>query len=119
MRKLTKKEEAIMRLFWERGAMFVRELQELYPEPKPHFNTLSTQVRTLESAGFLTHKAYGNTYRYVPVVSEEEYGKTSLSGVVRHYFDNSYLDAVSSLVSERKISVEELKDLIARIEKRK
>jgi len=119
MRKLTKKEEAIMRLFWERGPMFVRELQELYPEPKPHFNTLSTQVRTLENAGFLTHKAYGNSYRYLAVVSEEEYGKTSLNGVVRHYFDNSYLDAVSSLVSERKISVEELKDLIARIEKGK
>lgn len=106
-----------MRHFWGRGAMFVRELQALYPEPKPHFNTLSTQVRTLENAGFLTHEAYGNSFRYQPAISEVEYGKTSLSGVVRHYFGNSYLEAVSSLVSERKITVEELRELIGQIER--
>ena len=32
MKKLTKKEAEIMNLFWEHGAMFVRELRELYPE---------------------------------------------------------------------------------------
>ena len=42
MKKLTKKEEEIMNLFWDKGAMFVKELLELYAEPKPHFNTLST-----------------------------------------------------------------------------
>lgn len=116
MKKLTNKEEAIMRHFWARGPLFVRELQALYAEPRPHFNTLSTQVRTLETEGFLTHKAFGNSYQYLPVVTEEEYGRSTLGGVVRHYFDNSYLDAVSSLVSERKISVAELKELIQQIE---
>lgn len=33
-----------MNLFWDKGAMFVKELLELYAEPKPHFNTLSTMV---------------------------------------------------------------------------
>lgn len=42
MKKLTNKEEAIMRHFWARGPLFVRELQALYAEPRPHFNTLST-----------------------------------------------------------------------------
>ena len=49
MKKLTKKEEEIMNLFWDKGAMFVRELLEHYDEPKPHFNTLSTMVRNLEA----------------------------------------------------------------------
>ena len=44
IKKLTKKEEEIMNLFWDKGAMFVKELLELYAEPKPHFNTLSTMV---------------------------------------------------------------------------
>lgn len=54
MREISKKEEAIMNVFREKGKLFVRELRELFPDPKPHFNTLSTQVRTLEAAGFFS-----------------------------------------------------------------
>lgn len=116
MKKLTRKEEEIMKHYWERGAMFVRELLELYPEPRPHFNTLSTMVRTLEAKGYLNHKAYGNSYQYYPVVSEEEFGRTTIKGAVSRYFENSYMTAVSALVQEEKISVEELKQLIEQIE---
>ena len=48
MKRLTKKEEIIMNHFWDHGPLFVRELRELYPEPRPHFSTLSTQVRNLQ-----------------------------------------------------------------------
>ena len=116
MKKLTKKEEEIMNLFWDKGAMFVRELLEHYDEPKPHFNTLSTMVRTLETNGYLSHKAYGSTYQYYPVVSREEYAGSSFKGIVSSYFNNSYLNAVSALVKEEKISLDELKDLINQIE---
>ena len=117
MKKLTRKEEEIMNLFWDYGAMFVRELLEKYEEPRPHFNTLSTMIRILESNGFLDHKAYGKSYQYFPVVSREEYQKGTLFGVIKNYFNNSYLSAVSSLVKEEKISVEELKELISELEK--
>ena len=116
MKKLTKKEEEIMNLFWDKGAMFVRELQELYAEPKPHFNTVSTMVRTLETNGYVSHKAYGNSYQYFPIVSREEYAGRSFKGIISNYFNNSYLSAVSSLVKEEKITVEELKSLIEQIE---
>lgn len=117
MKKLTKKEEQIMAAFWEKGRMFVRELRELYPEPRPHFNTLSTQVRTLENEGFLGHTAYGSSYQYYPEVTKEEYSRFSLSGVVDKCFGNSYLGVVSTLVKEEKISVDELRELIDQIEK--
>lgn len=117
MRRLTNKEEIIMNHFWERGALFVRELRELYPEPKPHFSTLSTQVRTLQEDGFIGHKAYGPTYQYFAKISREEYKQRSLIGLIDKYFDNSYLSAVSALVKEEKISVEELKELIEIVEK--
>ena len=94
----------------------MRELQSLYADPKPHFNTLSTMVRTLESNGFVSHKAFGNSYQYYPTVSREDYKKSTLSGIISNYFGNSYLSAVSTLVKEEKISVEELKELIAQIE---
>lgn len=117
MKRLTKKEEVIMNHFWEKGPLFVRELRELYPEPKPHFSTLSTQVRTLQDEGFIDHKSYGPTYQYFAKVTREEYKQRSLIGLIDKYFDNSYLSAVSALVKEEKISVEELKELIELVEK--
>ena len=136
MKKLTNKEKEIMDLYWQHGPMFVKELLEFYDEPRPHFNTLSTMVRILEKEGFLDphfntlstmvrilekegfldHKQFGNTYQYYPLVSEVEYGRSSIAGVIRNYFNNSYLSAVSSFVKEEKISVEELKELIDQIE---
>ena len=98
MKKLTNKEKEIMTLFWQHGPMFVRELQEHYDEPRPHFNTLSTIVRILEREGYLGHKQFGNTYQYYPLVSEKEYGRSSIAGVIKNYFNDSYLSAVSSFV---------------------
>lgn len=105
-----------MHCFWERGPLFVRELVAMAPEPKPHFNTLSTMVRSLEAKGYVAHKSFGSTYQYYAVVSEEEFSRRTLGNVISRYFENSYLGAVSALVEEEKISVDELRELIDRIE---
>ena len=74
-------------------------------------------VRTLEANGYVSHKAYGNSYQYYPIVSREDYAGSSFKGIVSSYFNNSYLNAVSALVKEEKISIDDLKDLIDQIEK--
>lgn len=119
MEKLTRREEELMRCFWEHGPLFVRQIVALSPDPKPHFNTLSTMVRALEAKGYVGHKAFGSTYQYYPVVSEEEFSRRTLGGVISKYFENSYLGAVSALVDEEKISVDELRELIRHIETQK
>ncbi len=119
MEKLTQKEEELMKLFWKHGAMFVREIVELYPEPRPHFNTVSTFVHLLEDKGYVSHEKIGNTHRYYAVIDEKQYSKNSLSDVISHCFKNSYVSAVSALVEEDKISVDELRELISRIENQK
>lgn len=116
MKRLTKREEEIMNLFWSKGPMFVKELIPLFDEPQPHFNTVSTIVRGLEEKGFVAHETFGNTYRYYAAISENEYGKKSIKSVVNRYFGSSYLNVVSSLVEEEEISLEELKALIEKVE---
>lgn len=117
MKQLAPKEKEIMRIFWSNGPMFVRELLELYAEPKPHYNTVSTLVRGLEEKGFVAYKVYGNTYQYYPVISESDYKNTALEEVVSQFYDNSYLNVVSQLIEDERMPMEELKKLIARIEK--
>lgn len=116
MKTLTAKEEEIMGYFWEKGPLFVKQLLEFYEEPRPHFNTLSTIVRGLEEKRFLSHEAFGNSYRYYPLVSREDFKRRTLKGVISKYFNNSYLGAVSSLVREEEISLDELKQLIREVE---
>jgi BlaI family transcriptional regulator, penicillinase repressor len=116
MKTLTAKEEELMGFFWDKGPLFVKQLLDFYEEPKPHFNTLSTIVRSLEEKGYLTHTAYGNTYQYAALVSEEEFRQATLNNVVSKYFDNSFLGAVSTLVREENISLDELKQLVAEVE---
>ena len=116
MKGLTVKEEELMGYFWEKGPLFVKEMLAFYEEPKPHFNTLSTIVRGLEDKGLLAHHTFGNTYQYYPVVSEEDFRKGTLRNVISKYFNNSYLSAVSSLVKEEDISLDELKQLIQEVE---
>ncbi len=116
MKTLTAKEEEVMELFWEKGPLFVKQLLEFYEEPRPHFNTLSTVVRGLEEKGFLGHTAYGNSYQYYPVVTKEDFKRKTLKGVISKYFNNSYMGVVSSLVKEEEISIEELKELIRKVE---
>jgi len=64
MKKLTRKEEEIMNHFWDKGAMFVRELLELYADPKLHFNGLirqcgcSRQTFVLSMSSRLTMRSF-------------------------------------------------------------
>lgn len=113
---LTEKEAVIMNMLWEHGPLFVREMLELYPEPKPHFNTISTTVRILESKGYVTHEVLGASHRFSAVAKKSDFRDRSLADVVRDYFGNSYKSAVSALVEEEKISVDELKEIVEFIE---
>ena len=117
MKKLTRKEEVIMNLFWDNGPMYVRELHDIYPEPKPHFNTLSTQVRTLEANGYLSHKVTGDTFQFYAAVSREEYSDMNLDSLIGKCFENSYVNAISALIKKEKVTVRELQELIDQVQK--
>lgn len=114
---LTPKEEELMQLLWQHGPMCVKELVELYPEPHPHVNTVSTVVRTLEEKGYVGHEPAGSGYRYFAIAQKEDFRNRSLKQIIKGYFDNSYINAVSSLVENEQISIDELRSLIDMIEK--
>lgn len=117
--RLTAKEEEIMNIFWEHGEMCIRDLFQYIPEPKPSYNTVGTQVKFLEEKGFVTRRPLANTFLYSPVISEKEYSGQAIGNVVKMYYNNSYASVVSQFVEEDKMDLDELKALIAEIEKRR
>lgn len=116
---LTAREEEVMQILWRCGGLLMREILEQYPEPKPHFNTVATQVRSLIDKNFVRIEPEGNVFRYFPCVERTAIVGEKLGNIVRGYFNNSYLGAVSALVEEEKISISELKELIAVVESQK
>ena len=115
---LTEKELPIMNALWERGPLFVREIVASLPEPRPHQNTVATLVKILEEKGHVTHEALGNSFRYHAVTPRQVVRERSLRDVVSNFFNNSYKSAVSALVAEEKVSVDELREIIDMIEKK-
>jgi predicted transcriptional regulator len=119
MQKLTNKEEELMQALWKLEKAFVKELLEALPaEPKPHYNTVSTLVRNLEEKGFVGHEAFGNTHRYFPIITREDYRTAYISDTVAGYFDHNYKSLVSFFAKEEKISADELREIIALIERK-
>lgn len=117
MNKLTTKEEEVMEKIWQLGPCAPKDVQAIYEEPVPHINTIATVFQILERKGFLTHEPKGRGYIYIPAISKEEYGKTKLGGFVDRYFKHSYMELVSTLVAEEKVSEQELIDFLNELKK--
>ena len=116
IKKLAAKEEEVMTLFWQHGDMFIRDLLNYYEDPKPHYNTVATQVKFLEEKKFLGRRPMGNTNQYYALISEKEYKGSALSSVISQYFNNSYTRVVSHFIEEESMDLDELKALINQIE---
>lgn len=118
MQKLTNKEEDVMHVLWRLEKAFVKDIQQEMGE-EAHYNTLSTMVRNLEEKGFVGYKAFGKTHQYFPIVPLEEYKKKFMNGAIATYFGSSYKNMVSFFAEDKKISADELREILALIEQKK
>ena len=112
MKELTKGEEQIMKILWDLEKGFVNDIIDRMPEPKPAYNTVSTIVRILEAKGFVSHKAYGKTHEYYPLLSKEQYTKGFLNGFVKNYFSDSFKNMVSFFSKNENLSAKEIEEII-------
>lgn len=112
MVKLAKREEQIMKVFWDLKKAFIRDVIPHLPDPKPHYNSVATIVKILEDKGFLGHETVGNMYSYFPVVDREDYQGHAMKDIVSQYFDNSYPQMLAYFAKEQNLSEEELSEIL-------
>ena len=117
MENLTGREEEVMQILWDLDKALVRDIMERLPNSKQPYTTVSSIVRILERKGFVSHKPYGNTHEYFPIISKAEYRKRKFKGLLTQYFDNSIESVVSFLVKEENISPKEIEELTRMITK--
>lgn len=108
---LTRAEEEVMQILWKIEKGMVHDLLLHFAEPKPAYNTISTIIRILEQKGFVSHKAYGRTHEYFPLITKKEYTQWTFRGLMANYFGNSYKSLVSFFASNEQLSVKDLEEI--------
>ena len=119
MKTLTKAEEQVMQAVWKVKEGFIRDILEALPAPKPHQNTVSTILKILVDKEFVGIKVYGRQHHYFPLVTKDAYSKSSIKTLVKGYFGGSFSEAVSFMVKENSLSLEELETLLTQLKKGK
>ena len=119
MEKLSQQEEEAMQAIWQNGGGFIKDLLDIMAEPKPPYTTLASTVKNLERKGFVEGQKLGNSFKYSPIIKEEDYKKRCMNGFVSDYFKNSYKELVTFFAKDKKISTDELQEIINLIENQK
>jgi predicted transcriptional regulator len=115
MKKLAKREAQIMQAIWGLEHAFVKDIVAAMPEPRPHYNSVSTMVKLLETKGFVSHEKMGNAHRYFAVVKKEDYQEEVVDDMVKGFFDNSPMKLVNYFAKEQKLDAAELERLVKMI----
>ena len=119
MKVLTKAEEQIMQVIWKLEKAFLKEIIDQLPEPKPHNNTVATIIKILTEKEFVGLKVFGRTHQYFPLVSKDAYSQSSMKNLIKGYFDGNFSNAVSNMVQENNISIDDLELLLNQLKKGK
>lgn len=116
---LTKAEERIMKILWEIGEGFIKDIIEHFPDPKPPYNSVSTIVRVLVQKEIVGFIAFGNSHRYHPLITREEYKKDQLSRLVKDYYNNSLSEVVNFFSESKKLNEKELDEVMKMLQELK
>ena len=117
IKQLTKAEEQIMQELWLLDKAFLREIIEVMPEPKPHQNTVATIIKILVEKEFVGVTVFGRTHQYYPLISKDAYSNSTMQNLVHGYFEGSFADAVSFMVKEKNLGIDELELLLKELKR--
>ena len=72
----------------------------------------------LKEKEFVGLTVFGRMHQYYPLISKDTYSKATMKGFVKGYFEGSFSNAVSFMVKENNLTVEELELLLKQLKKK-
>lgn len=109
--KLTDSEKVLMDILWEKKNIFMKDILEAYPEPKPAATTIATLLKRMQNKELVGYKLYGNSREYYPMVEKGEYFKEEMTSMIDRFFNSSVTQFASFFTSNAKLSQKQLKEL--------
>lgn len=108
---LSKTEEQLMEMIWKMDKVFLKDLIDSYPEPKPAATTIATLLKRMQDKGFVAYTLFGNSRQYYPLVKKSVYFSKHVNGIIKNFFDNSALQFASFFTKTTNLTTSELEDL--------
>jgi len=109
--KLTGTEEQLMELIWEHGEIFLKDIIDAYPDPKPAATTIATLLKRMQNKGFVAYNLMGNSRQYYPLVKKSDYFSKQVNSLIKNFFGSSAMQFASFFTTETNLSSAELEDL--------
>jgi len=109
--KLSKTEETLMNYLWKLEKAFMKDLLEVYPEPKPATTTLATLLKRMSDKGYIAYNLHGKSREYYPLVKKEAYFSKHVNGLIKNFFNDSASQFASFFTKETNLTKEELEHL--------
>jgi len=109
--KLTDSEKILMEILWEKKTVFMKDILDAYPEPKPAPTTTATLLKRMQNKELVGYKLYGNSREYYPKVEKGEYFKEEMTSMIDRFFNSSVTQFASFFTSNAKLSQKQLKEL--------
>lgn len=109
--QLSKAEEQLMEMIWQNDTVFMKDLIEAYPEPKPASTTIATLLKRMQEKGFVGYQLFGNSRQYYALVSKDDYFSKHVKGLIRDFFGNSVAQFASFFTNATDLTADELQDL--------
>jgi predicted transcriptional regulator len=89
IKTLTRTEEKLMLLLWEKREASIKELLGLLGEPKPAYNTVSTIIRILQKKGFVFYRIKGKNHIYFPIIDKDIYLDYIIDRLLKKFYDGN------------------------------
>lgn len=109
--KLTDSEKILMDILWEKKKVFMKDILDTYPEPKPAVTTIATLLKRMQNKDLVGYKLYGNSREYYPKIEKGEYFKEEMTSMINRFFNSSVTQFASFFTSNAKLSQKQLKEL--------
>lgn len=109
---LSNAEEQLMNLIWEKkGRVFMKDILESYPDPKPANTTVATLLKRLQEKGAIYFELYGNSRAYFPLVEKNDYFSKKVNTMIKDFFNDSPSQFASFFTQETELDMRELEAL--------
>ena len=113
-------QQAVIEAVWDLSEATVQQVRDrIQREPMPAYTTILSVMQKLEKAGWLTHRASGRSYVYLPVRSLAEAGATSLRTFIDRVFRGDRVLLFQHLLDDENLSEKDLKALKTMIDRRR
>ena len=107
----------VMGVLWDTGSATVAEVRDNLPADLA-YTTVLTILRNLEAKGVVRHEGEGKAHRYFPLVARKAAGRSAVSRLIDKMFGGDPSMLVSHLVSDQRLSADELRKLHAALGER-